>query len=161
LVSLNSNIDEFTKIGLIVTGLPFSVQERIDIAETTTVSKLLSKLNSLERSPQRSQFGASSSSKITRSSSNVIYENSAFGPARSPTGSSAFTSLRRLPCTYCKTKGFERFHSEQNCRTKVRDLSLQSQNNDNHCSTASNVQSKLNSLESEYFSEIEKESKNA
>ncbi len=49
LVSFNPKMDELTKIALIVIGLPYAVQERIDRSEIESVSKLLSKLNSFER----------------------------------------------------------------------------------------------------------------
>jgi hypothetical protein len=106
LVSLNKKIDEFTKIRLIVTGLPISVQERIDIAETTTVSKLLLKLNFLERS--------------SRSSSMFSSFNSAFSKnvTRNP-----LESIRPRFCSYCQKKGFPgRNHTEADCRTKQNDL---------------------------------------
>lgn len=45
-------MDETTKIALIVAGLPFAVQERLDRGEIDTVSKLLAKINLLNRSPR-------------------------------------------------------------------------------------------------------------
>jgi hypothetical protein len=101
LINFHSKIDEVMKIALIVLGLPFTIQEKIDPSEISSVSELLRKLNSFER-PR----SISNSDKLPLLSM-----------------PSAFSSLKpRTPCPYCSKKGFQRFHSESNCRTKAYDL---------------------------------------
>ena len=104
LVSFNPKMDEFTKIALIVIGLPFAVQEKIDRAEIETVSKLLSKLNSFERQPRFS----------------VDAKDTRFRKKSIPNRSS--TARVSTPCSYCIGKGFSgRSHEEADCYTKKAD----------------------------------------
>ena len=134
LVSFNPKIDDFTLRAQIVCGLPLYLQERIDMAETPNVGKLISKINSFNCPPPRNIANQSKPS------------------------SSAFSSLKRLPCGYCRKKGFERFHAEKDCFTKIRD---------SQSKTNFNVESKLgekkaiNNIEiNELANEIMHESKN-
>ena len=68
---------------------------------------------------------------------------------------------------YCKSKGYERFHAEENCRTKAYDLSNQRFNNANRSAPVSNIKPKvdkpsINNVElEEFFAEIQEESKHA
>lgn len=97
LVSFNPKIDDFTLMAQIVCGLPLHLQERIDVVETPTVGKLISKINSFNPPPTRFFTGPLKSS------------------------SPAFSSLKRSLCGYCKKKGLDRFHLEKDCYTKIRD----------------------------------------
>ena len=51
LVSFNPKMDNFTLMAQIVCGLPVHLQERVDIADTPTVGKLISKINSFNPPP--------------------------------------------------------------------------------------------------------------
>jgi hypothetical protein len=76
-----------------------------------------------------------------------------------------------MPCSYCKSKGYERFHSEAECLTKAKDLRFGRnnyfQNNKNFASN-SNVTHKpteekvINNVEvNSLVNKILEESKNA
>ena len=134
LVRFNPKMDDFTLRAQIVCGLPLYLQERIDMAETPNVGKLISKINSFN-------------CPTPRNFANQLKQTS-----------SAFSSLKRVPCGYCKKKGFERFHAEKDCFTKIRD----SQNRTNF-----NIENKqgerkaINNIEiNELANEIIQESKN-
>jgi len=101
LTAYNPKMDEYTKISLIVIGLPYSVQEKID---PESVTKLLSKINSFERQPR-----FTTGPKESRT--------------RNPIVSSQQTSSRMSnPCSYCISKGFTgASHEEAECRTKKAD----------------------------------------
>ncbi len=141
IVALNLKMDEDTRISLIVVGLHYSVQDRIDHAEITSVSKLLSKINSLERA-NRTPYNFSS---------NRI---------RNP-----FESSKSRPqCPYCERKGFPgQFHAESECRTKQTDnvrLNSSQANVKNQTQTKPFLKS-INSVElKNIINEIESESKN-
>jgi len=98
LVSFNPKMDEFTLMAQIVCGLPIQFQERVDMTDTPTIGKLISKINSFNSFAYRNIVAPSSKSFSTD-----------------------FSSLKRSPCAYCKKKGFERFHFEKDCLTKARD----------------------------------------
>jgi len=97
-------------MALVVCGLPQQLRERIDKSEIPSIGKLVSKINSFDR-------------PATRSITNSIPNSS--------TASNAFLSLKRVPCPYCKKKGFERFHPEKECRIKVQDSQYCNSNNSN------------------------------
>jgi hypothetical protein len=104
LVNFNPKMDDATKIALIVAGLPLSVQERLERSEIDSVSKLLSKINSLER-PVRPQFSSSSFPR-THNSNRTVY-------------STKNLSRSNVPCPYCEKKGFPNLlHPETECRRK-------------------------------------------
>ena len=128
-------MDDLTKIALIVLGLPFFVQDKIDPAEISSVSKLMSKLNSFDRPRSTSDRSKSSSSSVSNSSSN------------------AFSSLKdKELCAYCLTKGKSLRHLESNCRNKLYDTQRNSQ---------SNVPKKVNNVEStQLINEILEQQKN-
>ncbi len=110
LINLHRNIDETMKIYLIVTGLPVAIQQKLDRSEVTSTRALIKKINALDLP--------------SRSISNANAEKPAVSFSRPPQSSSvsAFSSLqRRNPCAYCKSKGYERFHPEENCCTKAHD----------------------------------------
>ena len=155
LINLHRNMDETMKIYLIVTGLPLSVQQKLDRSEITSTRELIKKINALD-TPIRS----SSNSNLEKSVSNVTR-------SAQVAGSTAFSSLsRRTPCGYCKNKGYERFHLEENCRTKAYDLSGQRSSNNNSSAYVNNVKPKadkpaVNNLElEEFLAEIKETSKN-
>lgn len=45
LVSFNPKMDDLTLISLVVLGLPFHIQDRLDKVEITSIRKLISKIN--------------------------------------------------------------------------------------------------------------------
>lgn len=103
LASFNPHMHDLDKIGHLILGLPKEFQDRINFSEMTTLSKLLSVINSFDAMPKRVISNLSNSS-------NQSFKNN------------AFSSLRpKLLCPYCKKRGFERFHSERDCFTKFRD----------------------------------------
>ncbi len=106
LISFNPKMDDLTLISLVVLGLPFHLQDRLDKVEITSIGKLISKINSFDRPIPRTI------------SNNLSY--SAISP---------FASLQRTPCPYCKSKGYERFHAEKDCLTKARDSHFGRSNN--------------------------------
>ena len=101
LVSFNPKMDSLTLIAQIVCGLPLTLQERIDITEIGSVGKLMSKINSFNPLPPRN-FASPSKPSTTASTT-------------------AFASLKRTLCGYCKKKGFDRYHAEEKCFTKIRE----------------------------------------
>jgi hypothetical protein len=133
LISFNPKMDEETRIALIVTGLPQSVQQRIDPSEISSVSKLLSKINSLERPLSRNLNLRS-----------IGHSGLSFSPKQSSSQTSIspnpFSSLRRTPCPYCTKKGFpDLFHLEANCRRKYFDNQRSNSNTAN--ASSSNISS--------------------
>lgn len=137
LLNFHSRMDEKMKITHIVLGLPFFIQEKIDPAEIESVSKLLLKLNSLDR-PARSI----SSSDKSNSSSPFSSLKSRFSPP----------SL----CLYCSKKGLQHYHSENNCKIKISDLE-KSKNK----SFSVGFEKKINNVEnSDLLLEIMENSKN-
>jgi hypothetical protein len=118
LVSFNPLMHEKDKIIHIVLGLPFAMQNRLNLSGIGTVGKLITTINSLAVTPPRSILNQSSSMHTT-------------SPA-----SSAFSSLcQKSHCSYCLKKGFERSHSEKDCFTKFKD------NRDKNRNQNSNVKS--------------------
>lgn len=83
LVSFNPNMHELDKIAHVALGLPQHLQDQINSSETTSLGKLISVINSFDRPTAR---------KVSSS------------PFSDP--GSAFSSLRRSPCPYCKKKRF-------------------------------------------------------
>ena len=108
LVAFNPKMDELTRIAHIVTGLPFSIQEKLDRSEIETVSKLLSKLNSFER---QTRFAPPPKDSFTRST-----------PASSQRAHEPASPRKFTPCAYCVKKGYSgATHIEFECRTKKAD----------------------------------------
>lgn len=102
LASFNPRMHELDKMAHLILGLPNRLQERVNLAECNSLSKLLSTLNAFD-CPSR-----------------TILPNTLNA---SPSSTSAFSSLKpRTPCPYCKKKGFERMHFEKDCLVKARDL---------------------------------------
>ena len=94
---------------------------KIDPSEICSVSKLLSKINSLERPSSQNLYSRSSSQ--SNSLPSVTQSSSEKSTYLNP-----FVS-RRNPCPYCSKKGFPNlFHSEANCRRKVFDFQRSSSN---------------------------------
>ncbi len=101
LVSFNPKMHELDKIAHLIIGLPPYLQERLSLADQSSLGKLISSIYALD-------------CPITRKINPT--------PVRSNPSSSAFSSLRpKTPCPYCKKKGFDRFHLEKDCFTKFKD----------------------------------------
>lgn len=148
LVSFNPKMDDLTLISLVVIGLPFHIQDRLDKVEITSIGKLISKINSFDRPSPR-----------------TISNNFSSSVPPSP-----FASLKRAPCSYCKSKGFERYHAEKDCLTKEKDLRFGKNNfhTNKNFTQNSNVMHKqterkaINNVEvNDLVNEILEESKNA
>lgn len=118
LASCNPKMHESDKIAHLALGLPRSLQDRINLAEITSLGKMLSTINSF----------------------NVIHTSS-LDSTRSNSGTSNYTTST-TPCPYCKKKGYERFHYEKDCLTKSRDQRFK--NNKNQNSQSSNVNNNVN-----------------
>ena len=117
LISFNSVMDEKTRIALIALGLPFFLQNRINLSDINSLGALTSLINSFSTPQARSIAGSSPRSPPK---SAPLY-SAAFSSLKTKTPS-AFSSIKpRKPCPYCVRKGFERYHSELNCRTKIFD----------------------------------------
>lgn len=97
LTSYNPKMHVLDIMAHLVIGLPQSIQDRIHPSEVDDLDDLVAIISSFEK------------------------------PSRKPTmsrlpPSTDDTSLRTRPlCSYCKSKGFERFHREQDCFTKFKD----------------------------------------
>jgi hypothetical protein len=101
LTSYNPKMHYLDTMSLVVLGLPPNIQEKINPKDVSSVDDLVSIILQFEKPPSRKI----SDTKSSNSSS-----------------SSAFSSLRpRSSCSYCKSKGFERFHREADCFTKFKD----------------------------------------
>jgi len=153
LINLHRNIDDTMKIYHIVTGLPISIQIKLDRSEISSTNELLHKLNALDLPVH--PFSAPGTLLLNTSQPTVQFL------------SSAFNSLRPCNyCPYCLKKGRELLHSEVNCRNKAYDLA--NINKITNRSTSSNtiVKNKpekptVNNIELEGFlNEIKEESKN-
>lgn len=143
------------KIYLIVTGLSFAIQQKLDRSEITSTREIIKKINALDLP--------------IRSISNLNAEKPTANFSRPPQSSnmSAFSSLqRRNPCVYCRSKGYERFHPEENCRTKAHDTWNHRSNNTSRSAHVNSDKFKVdkpavNNIElEEFFAEIEEHSKN-
>lgn len=137
LVSFNPKMHELDKMAHLALGLPSELQERINFADVTTLSKLLAIINSFDRVHVV---------RTGRSDANNSYSQS-----------NAFSSLRPKlpPCAYCKkNKGREFFHSEKDCYSKVKDSQRRS-------SGQYNVKKAVNNLNLEDLrSEVDEHQKN-
>ncbi|BET03189.1 Hypothetical protein NTJ_16007 [Nesidiocoris tenuis] len=144
LASYNPKMHELDRITQLALGLPRHLQDRINLAETTTLGKMLSTINSLDsiRPPQSSS-------------------TSALNPAKPALSSS---QRSQYPCPYCKRKGYERYHFEKDCLTKVRDARYtnNSANPGNKSPNYSNVNKAIHSFDLEDLQqEIDAVQKNA
>lgn len=159
LINLHRNIDDVMTTYHIVTGLPLSVQEKLDRSEITSTRELLRKLNALDR-PARSNSNSFNTEKPN-----------SFTPRNSfQFQSKAFNTIRpKSFCNYCLKKGKELPHVEENCRNKAWDLANGKLFNSNKGAT-SNVNFKpktdkpaVNNLEldEDFLAEVESASKNA
>lgn len=92
LVSYNPKMSELDKMTHLVLGLPRNLQDKVDFSESSTLGKLLSKINTLDL--PRSDHARNNSSSYSQSKSF---------------------------CPYCKKKGFDRPHAEKDCLTKACD----------------------------------------
>ena len=105
LTSYNPNMHFLDQMSLIVLGLPSNLQEKINPNDVSTVDDLVSMIIQFEK-----PFVRKSTEKSSAPQANFF------------SSSSAFSSLRpRSSCSYCKSKGFERFHKEIDCFTKFKD----------------------------------------
>ncbi|KAF6199392.1 hypothetical protein GE061_007418 [Apolygus lucorum] len=144
LATYNPKMHELDRITQLALGLPRHLQDRINLAETTTLGKMLSTINCLDstRPPQSSSTNALNPAK----------------PA-------PFSSPRsQHPCPYCKRKGYERYHFEKDCLAKVRDAryTRNSANPGNNNPNYSNVNKAIHSFDLESLQqEIETVQKNA
>jgi hypothetical protein len=131
LASFNPKMHDLDKMTHLALGLPNTLQERINVTEVNTLGKMISVINTFDR--------ANATRSI--SSSPNVYSSS------SPFATTAFSSLRaKTPCSYCKKKGFERFHPLKDCLTKFRDD--QRKFNNSYCGRQeNNVNKAVNSLE--------------
>lgn len=133
LVNMNPAIDEFSKLSLIVHGLPFAVQDKLDRNTIQNCSDLFEKLNSLDRSsrPFPKSADGSKSNFTTFSKSSFQNQNS---------------NVKKGPCTYCEKKGHPgRSHFEADCITKMYDSKKFSKSGQNNVKPAvHNVESNVN-----------------
>lgn len=106
LTSYNPKMHVLDIMSHLVLGLPAVIQDRINPSEVDELDDLVAIISSFEKPYSRKPTGSRSPSSDAAPSS----------------GSSAFASLRpRTLCPYCKSKGFERFHRENDCFTKFKD----------------------------------------
>ncbi len=142
LSSYNPKMDSLDIMSHVVLGLPTAIQEKINPNDVSTVDDLVSTIIQFEKPIIRS-VGDSKSLSVPKLP--VQYSN-------------AFSSLRpRSICTYCKSKGFERFHRESDCFSKFKD----SRDKSNIPHPRASKDSAINTLDlSALQEEINAESKN-
>jgi hypothetical protein len=141
LTSLNPHMHEADKIAQVALGLPRHMQDRLNLADVTTVVKLLSAISS---------FNAA-----RPSSSTPISSSSDFAPASKFTP----TPVSKSPCGFCLKKGFERYHFERDCFTKARSQRFRdnSSNYSNHPKPQSNATSSGKAINSFNLEEARQE----
>lgn len=144
LTSLNPMMQELDKIHQVALGLPRHMQDKLNLADVSTLGKLLSVISNF--TPARSSPSMHSSSPNDKS-----YPSSKFVP--SPVSS--------LPCGFCLKKGFERFHYEKDCFTKARTQRFQGNNSAPQKQQSSSTGRNINSMSlDELRQEIQKFEKN-
>lgn len=146
LAGFNPKMDEDTRLALIALGLPIHLQNRINLAECSTVGKLITLINTFDK-PR--SFSSSFASNSTPNAFASLH-------SRLPR-----TPISLSPCPYCKKLGFERNHFEKDCYTKKRDQRNSNVNKNNNVNS-NNPYKSFNNLEidEQLRQEISDEQKN-
>jgi hypothetical protein len=118
LTNMDPKLSEYARICLTVAGLPASVREKLDRDEVDSVNKLLSKINSLDRTTKPGTAGGGSKAQFR---SKPGFKLSPWSPN---------------PCPYCEKRGFKRMHYERDCKQKGWDKERENSGNNRNSGTA-------------------------
>lgn len=143
LAETDPDLSEFTRITLVIAGIPYDLHSQLDRNKIKTTNQLITKINQIDRFSPRQPTQNSSSNATSTNNDNRLRNSS---------------NRERKTCTYCTSIGKPgRYHLEADCLTKKYRSNSDSTNlNSNSTKSSTNALSSTTQKSNNFTSNVDK-----